>query len=206
MAILNLETAIARIATLTEQGYDLRKIRACLVLEDYTNSIIEEAIKSLGLKAATSRKGTYQEVLSFIENGPVSEKELYEFIIAECTPNEARWINDRNKVRVVVNKVYAKAGVIVKEEAASKELKQAAKDYGISKIRPDLDSGSESDSQDSNSADLEKAKEALRKAKTAWAKGTPPKNKNAFHPDKVSYLGDDALTKMYTAFFQDITA
>jgi hypothetical protein len=184
MTIFTLESAIARINELMADGYESKKIRACLILEDFPAKVISDAMKECSPKASP-REGFKASYFKWLGDWPRSEAEAKEYILGngefgDTSPSVKRNLATNLNVWRLVNRVR-------------------------SEHKDNVTGAPESDGQDSNSADVEQARAALRKAKSAWAKGTPPKNKNAFHPDKVSYLGDDALTKMYTEFFQDIT-
>ena len=184
MTTLTVENAIIRVNKLIADGYESKKIRATLVLEDYPAKVITDAMKACSVRSEP-REGFKASFYGWLAEAPRSEAEAKDYLLGngpygETSPN------------------------IIKNTAAHMAVWKLSVSIWSGKGE-NVSGAPESDKQDGNSAELEKAKEALRKAKSAWAKGTPPKNKNAFHPDKVSYLGDEALTRAYTKFFQDIT-
>lgn len=203
MATLTKVEAILRIKEIRSKGIDdLKKIRAYLVLEDYTNKVIEEAIKELGLTQKRTEGLSYADILEWFGENAQTEYDLYDLILSKGTKNEARWINDRNKIRLLSVAIYKKGGYDFTEEAATKEQKAAIKDKVAGKATKEEPKEEES-SEDSR---VKAAWDKLNKAKAAWAKGKAPRSSGSFHPDKVSFLDIEALTSAYTKFFQDLTA
>jgi hypothetical protein len=56
-------------------------------------------------------------------------------VLERATNNEARWINDRNVVRLMTLKVFEKAGLKFTDVAASAELKAKVKAKGETKTK-----------------------------------------------------------------------
>ena len=118
----------ARILELITNGLIVSKIKATLILEDFKNSEIDKAIKEAGLVTARSSGFTYPDTLAYLSESPRTEKEFYEKILDEGTRNEARWINDRNKIRVTYNAIFVRFNESFKEELASPDLKKEVKE------------------------------------------------------------------------------
>ena len=59
----------------------------------------------------------------------MTEIDLYNYIISDCTVNEARWIKDRNKIRLVTNAIHLKNKINskFKEVMATDSQKEAIK-------------------------------------------------------------------------------
>lgn len=120
------ETAADLISDNKEAGS--KKIRAMLELSQF--DLDSKAITALLAEAGigkTSSKWTQENTLKFIEGG-VSEFDLYEKILEEGARNEARWINDRNKIRATMNRIYANFDEPVTEVAATEQQKEDIKD------------------------------------------------------------------------------
>lgn len=122
-----------RICELLEKGYDKKKVVAYLTIEDFSNKEIEKAVKDAGLVTARSSGFTYPDTLAYLSEAPRTEKEFYEKILAEGTKNEARWINDRNKIRVTYNSIFLKYKEEFTEVLASTELKKEVKEKAAAK-------------------------------------------------------------------------
>ena len=103
-------------------------IKAALIKKGYSEESVSELVQTRG-----SDGKTYPEILTFMGESPKTEKELAEFILDEGTNNEARWFNDRNKIRKTINTVYDNCGENVREESASEELLKAIKEKGKAK-------------------------------------------------------------------------
>lgn len=122
-----------RICELLEKGYDKKKVVAYLTIEDFSNKEIEKAVKEAGLVTARSSGFTYPDTLAYLSKSPRTEKEFYQKILEEGTKNEARWINDRNKIRVTYNSIFLKYNEKFTEELASAELKKEVKEKAAAK-------------------------------------------------------------------------
>lgn len=101
------------------------QVRAMLPKGEFTEELIEEHLPK------GSRAGwTQQDTLAWLGEEPRTEKELFELIIEKEQQNEARWVRDRNRVRKLLNAVYAKFDQPVPEEAPGAKLKDAITELG----------------------------------------------------------------------------
>ncbi len=102
-----------------------KKARGYLAYKyDFDAKETTEILVEAGVSGTRSRGNglTYDDILEFLTE-PKTEKELYEKVLYEGTPNEARWIANRNGIRAVIVKVYENAsGNVFAEEAASADL------------------------------------------------------------------------------------
>ncbi len=121
-------TIDTRVLALIESGLDVKKIKATLTLEDFKTSDIDKACKEAGLTVARSSGFTYPDTLAYLSESPRTESEFYQKILDEGTKNEARWINDRNKIRVTYNSIFVRFDEKFTEVAATKELKDLVKE------------------------------------------------------------------------------
>lgn len=172
-----LHDAVTRIEGLLSAGVPIKKIRAQLVIEDYPSKVINEAVKALGKVA--QRKGFKAAFFDWLAEAPRTKQEATDFING-------------------LDPVFGDTSDDVKRSMST--------NINIWNLSVRIWAKANSKTESEVNPEVEAARAALNKAKAAWAKGTAPKNKNAFHPDKVSYLNDEALTRAYTQFFQDITA
>ena len=193
-------TILNRIEELRAEGKDLKKIRAYLIIEDYSNKDIEAAIKELGLTQKKATGLTQVDILEYFSEEPRTEHDLYTLLLEKAVVNECRWVNDRNKIRLLTIAIYKKGGYVFDEVPASKELKTlvAAKVKNKGKAGED-NPEAETENETENDDAREEAWDNLKKAQANWAKGKKPR-KNTFHPDKIEYLGDEFLTKAYNDF------
>lgn len=125
MAILLTDAITEKAINLHYDGATLKKIRGFLNFEEISNKEIDVFIKAQGW-GSTAGKFTMTQVLERLEKG-ISETQLYEAILENESKNEARWVSNRNAIRLTLNKVYSNFGEPVEEEAASKELKESVK-------------------------------------------------------------------------------
>ena len=116
-----------RLKELLEENTPINKIRAFLVIEDFKASDIESLLKREGLILARSSGFTYPDTLAFLGSEPRTEKELYTILLEEGSRNEARWILDRNKIRLTINTVFNNLGKPLVEEPANEALKKELK-------------------------------------------------------------------------------
>ncbi len=66
-------------------------------------AILSEA----GFSTRTKGEGVgFIEVIDYLAEYPRTESDLYAFIAKEGTGNEARWITNRNTIRLVINDVF----------------------------------------------------------------------------------------------------
>jgi hypothetical protein len=70
--VSSLEAAVARVKELqaTKPGIEAKKLRACLTLEDYSDKIIAEAMKTLGIKNNASGLMTFPAVINWLGEEP----------------------------------------------------------------------------------------------------------------------------------------
>jgi hypothetical protein len=116
------------IATLKELDVPASGIKAALKKKGYKE---EDIIKLV--KTRTTEGLSFPEVIASLEAKPVTEKAFAEFILDKATKNEARWFNDRNRIRKVTNAIHVKGGATFKEVEASKELLKKLKDKSATK-------------------------------------------------------------------------
>jgi len=179
-------TIIERIEALLNEGLDLKKVRAYLVIEDYKNVDIEAAIKELGL-STKAKKGFAAEYYDWLAGSARTKTEAEDFIAGtgeygETTPNIKKHKSHYLNIWDLTARVWAGQGA--GEEPSGEDSAEESADEVNPKVQAAWDK--------------------LTKAKAAWAKGKAPRSKGAFHPDKVSHLGDEGLTTAYTKFFQDL--
>lgn len=124
---MNINDIKAALTNLAKEGKTIAYIRAFLTLEGIEGKEATDLLKDLGI-SRTNNGATYPDILNYLSEEPRTEKEFYEYVLVEGTKNEARWINDRNKIRIVLNKVYVKNGIEFKEESASDSLKKEVKE------------------------------------------------------------------------------
>ena len=60
----------------------------------------------------SSEGATFDETLAWLGESMRTEKEFYTWLVKEGSPNECRWVRDRNKVRKLINDVRAAASEI----------------------------------------------------------------------------------------------
>jgi hypothetical protein len=113
------------IAKALKEGTASKIVRAQLTIEGIADKKISELLKAANIGRVTSGF-TQTNTLKFLEAG-VSEFTLYEKIIAEKAKNEARWIGDRNRIRVTLNAIFIKFEKPVTEKPATEAQKLAIK-------------------------------------------------------------------------------
>lgn len=119
--VANVET----VQKLAAEGKATKYIRAVLTIEGLDDKEISALIKEAGIGRNTAGF-TQVNTMAFIEGG-VTEYDLYQKLIDEGARNELRWISDRNRIRVTMNRVHEKYGNSIKEKPATAEQKEAAK-------------------------------------------------------------------------------
>jgi hypothetical protein len=119
MTTYNDTDLIAAIQKLSKAGKPNKVIRAALMFkyEIEDDARISQLLKDAGIGRSTSG-WTQSDTLQFLGDG-VSEYDLFAKVIEEKAGNEARWINDRKKVRVLLNTVYSNLGSPVTEKAGT---------------------------------------------------------------------------------------
>lgn len=110
------------IETYKEAGFNASSIKSALIKKEFDKDLVAELVK-----VRTSDGLTEADIIKRLGESPLTEKELYELILNEGTANEARWVLARNKVRLVINAVFAKY-IEVEEEKASDELIKLVKE------------------------------------------------------------------------------
>ncbi len=64
-------------------------------------------LSAAGFSTRTKGEGVgFIEVIDYLAEAPRTESDLYAFIGKEGTGNEARWISQRNTIRLVINDVF----------------------------------------------------------------------------------------------------
>jgi hypothetical protein len=87
----------------------VKKIRGFLQFEEASVEDTKKILEVTGLSNGRDpSKLTYTSLLKWLSEEPRSETDLYALILDKGTKNEARWINDRNKIRATLNAVYNK--------------------------------------------------------------------------------------------------
>lgn len=110
-------------SSIISSGKPVKIIRAELTLAGATNKQIKELTAGM-----VSKEGwTYTNTLDFLESDLRTQKDLYTAVLENSAVNEARWIGDRERVRLLVIKIAQKLGAEFTEELASKELVDAVK-------------------------------------------------------------------------------
>jgi len=102
-----------------------KMIRARLTIAGMDDKAITAALKEAGVGRNTAGF-TQANTLSLLENG-ISEFELYKAILDNQAKNEARWIGDRNRIRLTMNRIFAKLNSPVSEKPATEKQKEAIK-------------------------------------------------------------------------------
>jgi hypothetical protein len=192
MNTINAKSFISNLIANGEKDKD--KLIGLTLVEGFTLASVLKAIKDLGLTKRKSEGLTYPDVLEYLESEVRTEVELANFILENCTKNEARWFNDRNKIRSVTNAIHLKYnGNEFKDEYLSKEMKNVLKDRAAGK-EPQKKNNLREEA-------IKKAWENLNEFIKEFEAGIEP-NKGRVHPDKIESLKDDELYKAYTKAFQ----
>lgn len=167
MSILN------RIEELRGNGLNDKKVRAYLVLEDFSAKDITEAFKSLG--GAKKAKGFAAEYYEWLAANPRTSEEATQYIkgageFGETSDNVKKHLSHYLNIQSLASTIWeSKVEVEPEVEAETNEREEA--------IKAAWDK-------------LKKARSAKRKVKT-------------IHPDKVSYLEDEELTTAYSDYFKN---
>ena len=185
-------------------GATIAKIKGFLLYSDVSAKEADAWLKAEGFSGSNSGKFTQVNTLKFLQAG-VSEYDLFEALINAQAKNECRWVNDRNKIRKVINSVFAKFGEPVAEVAATAEQKLAAKAIvaGTYKGAANGLGGEKSETEKGIAAAWAKLSEAKEKHAKGYAFGKREARK--FHPDRVTCYGDADLERAYCDFYQAIT-
>ena len=118
-------TTISKVQEMAAEGKSTKVIRAHLTIEGMADKDISALLKDAGVGRQTAGF-TQQNTLALLEGG-VSEFELYSAVLENEAKNEARWISDRNKIRITLNRIYEKLGSPVTEKPATEKQKAAIK-------------------------------------------------------------------------------
>jgi hypothetical protein len=108
-----------------EAGDATKIIRAKLTIAGIDDKAITALLKEAGIGRNTAGF-TQTNTLKALEAG-ISEYDLYEIILVNGAKNEARWIGDRNRIRVTMNRIYSNLDSPVTEEAATESQKEQIK-------------------------------------------------------------------------------
>lgn len=112
-------------SAIVNSGKSLKIIKAELTIAGATNKEIKEL--TAGLSA--SREGwAFSNTLEFLGSELRTEADLYNKLISEKAINEARWIGDRNKIRLLSIRVATKLGAEFTEVPASENIKKVLKE------------------------------------------------------------------------------
>ena len=189
-----MSNVIDKIKELNKEGRATKYIRAYLTMEGYSDKVITGLLKEAGVGRSSS-KWTQSNTLNWLGEDARTERELYEKILENDARNEARWVNDRNKVRGLLNAVYSKFTDVF-EDPATPALKLLIKNLSegkTAKAEPEPEPEPELNERDAA------IKAAWDKLNAAIKKG---KKNRSIHPDKVDSLKDAELYKAYEDFFK----
>jgi len=120
------ELAIVALTEIKEEGEKTTKqVRGFLAFEygvegKEATELLTEAGFTVGVKG-----GGLTDTMKFLEDSPKTEDELYRYVIENGTKNEARWIAQRNSIRLLSVAIYTKFDEDFTEVPASAELKKA---------------------------------------------------------------------------------
>jgi hypothetical protein len=174
-----MNTIIDRIEDLRAQGLNDTKVKAFLILEDYTAKEIAEAFKSLG---GAKKVGFRESYYDFLVNNPGVNRIDAEYFIMNhesSSDNVKKHLSHYLQNFDLVSRVRATLGA----EEPSVEPKEETKE----------ESKSEKDA----------AWDFILAAKEAYERGERLA-KAKVHPDRVAKFKDAALTKAYTELFQEL--
>ncbi|MCP4345343.1 MAG: hypothetical protein GY795_07435 [Desulfobacterales bacterium] len=164
---------LKRIEELRNSGLSDKKVRAYLVLEDFSAKDITEAFKTLGdtNKVLGFKAGFY----NWLAEKPRSEAEARGYILGEEGYSET-------------------------SDNVKKSLSTNLNIWGLSKAIWDakVEAAPETEAETSEREDAIKAAwDKLKKARAGKRKV------KTIHPDKVSYLNDEELTAAYSDYFKN---
>jgi hypothetical protein len=105
-----------------------KKIRGYLQFEEASAEDTKRILEETGLSNGRDpSKLTYTSLLKWLSDEPRTETDLYDLVLAKGTKNEARWVKDRNRLRVTLNAVYNKYNETFKEVPATEKQKDNIK-------------------------------------------------------------------------------
>jgi hypothetical protein len=118
---------VAQITSIAGEGKSAKQIRGWLAFEHNiegkgATKLMEQAGVSAGSKA-----GSFDSIVTWLGAEPRTEDALYEFILLNGTPNEARWVSQRNTIRKTINRVFAMGGQEIDELLATADIKASVK-------------------------------------------------------------------------------
>lgn len=119
-------------SAIVASGKPVKIIRAELTLAGATNKEIKELTAGLTTKEGWTQTNT----LLFLGAELRTQEQLYQAILDSGSVNEARWIGDRERVRLLVNKVAQNLGAQFTEVLASEGLKAQVKALGKEGKKP----------------------------------------------------------------------
>lgn len=127
MTTLDKNIVLEQLATIKEEGKTAKQARGFVAFEyGVEGKEVTELLSEAGFTVGT-KGGGLTDTMKFLEESPKTEDELYRYILENGTKNEARWIAQRNSIRLLAVSIYAKYDEEFIEVAASKEIKDAVK-------------------------------------------------------------------------------
>ena len=83
---------------------------------------MDQASKVWAAFGTKNKGGVFQAFLDYCAEAPRTQSQLAAFVMSDkSSPNEVRWFNQRDSIRLLSTKVFVGLGVDFKEKAASKE-------------------------------------------------------------------------------------
>jgi hypothetical protein len=118
-------TIIEQLVAIKEDGKNVKQARGFLAFEHTiegkeATELLKEAGFTVGVKG-----GGLTDTIAFLESEPRTEFDLYEHILETGTKNEARWIAQRNSIRMLSVNIYKKLGEDFDEVRATDQQKAA---------------------------------------------------------------------------------
>jgi len=118
---------IAQITSIAGEGKSAKQIRGFLAFEhNIEGKAATELLEQAGVSAG-GKAGSFESIVTWLGAEPRTEDALYEFILLNGTPNEARWVSQRNTIRKTINRVFAAGGQEIEELLATTEIKATLK-------------------------------------------------------------------------------
>ncbi len=119
---------VGQLELVKNEGKTVKQARGFLAFEHSiegkeATGLLQEAGFTTGTKG-----GGLTDTMAFLESEPRTEADLYNYIVENGTPNEARWIAQRNSIRLLSVSIYRKFDSdCFTEMLASADLKKAVK-------------------------------------------------------------------------------
>lgn len=177
-----LNNAIARLEELLalNPSYTKTKLKAFLLIDDYSNAIIKEALEAVAPSAA--RPNSFRDdYYNYLVNNPLAtRKEAEAFIRTSefATPNVIKhltaFLRDYDLVKRVRDTVLTEANEEQEKDTRSEAHKQAYKTHDD--IKEQHENGKQFTKSEASKA----------------------------HPDKVAKFNDDKLTEMYNTLYKSL--